>query len=209
MDASQNIMDSNPFQRDLLKAAQHESELQRQPRNEFPPLRPTAFSLPVRSIHFENLPPSVSSEALELAESPGIRHNYDNAIPIENHKTAIPIDNHGSASPFEVPFFSLLVISLLDNTSTDIYNTFRASAWTWVGINPSCGQALPGVTGDADFDSNGHPREYKPPARRKTIHVWECCQCGRGNLNIQLEQCPDCGVSRCAYCQTTRVSVRS
>ncbi|KAH8775746.1 hypothetical protein F5882DRAFT_164510 [Hyaloscypha sp. PMI_1271] len=83
-----------------------------------------------------------------------------------------------------------------------------ASTWTWNGAPPSCGGVLTRATSYESLDINHGLRERKPPARRKTMHVWECCQCGRGNINIQLEQCPDCGVYRCAYCKTTRVQVR-
>ncbi|KAH9203699.1 hypothetical protein DL95DRAFT_138726 [Leptodontidium sp. 2 PMI_412] len=53
-----------------------------------------------------------------------------------------------------------------------------------------------------------HVRQLKPPSKRKTIYVWECCQCGRGSINIQIDQCPECQNTRCAYCQTTKVQVR-
>lgn len=49
----------------------------------------------------------------------------------------------------------------------------------------------------------------QPPPKRKAVWVWECCQCGVGNIGIHIEQCPECSCARCAYCETTKVQVRS
>ncbi|KAH8589043.1 hypothetical protein B0O99DRAFT_342661 [Bisporella sp. PMI_857] len=50
--------------------------------------------------------------------------------------------------------------------------------------------------------------KLKPPAKKKTVYVWECCQCSLSGINIQTGTCPECQTPRCAYCQTTKVRVR-
>ncbi|PMD25971.1 hypothetical protein NA56DRAFT_699051 [Hyaloscypha hepaticicola] len=61
---------------------------------------------------------------------------------------------------------------------------------------------------DTITSSNGGNRDCKPPAKKRTIFVWQCCQCGQSNINIQIEDCPQCSNPRCAYCPTTKVQIR-
>ncbi|KAH7378542.1 hypothetical protein BKA64DRAFT_687388 [Cadophora sp. MPI-SDFR-AT-0126] len=48
----------------------------------------------------------------------------------------------------------------------------------------------------------------KPPAKKKTVYVWECCQCGHSGISIRVEACPACQCTRCAYCPTTKIHTR-
>ncbi|KAH6712647.1 hypothetical protein BKA61DRAFT_610662 [Leptodontidium sp. MPI-SDFR-AT-0119] len=51
-------------------------------------------------------------------------------------------------------------------------------------------------------------QQFKPPSKKRTVYVWQCCQCGLSSIGIQTDPCPECGTARCAYCQTTKISVR-
>ncbi|KAH8693434.1 hypothetical protein GQ44DRAFT_719591 [Phaeosphaeriaceae sp. PMI808] len=47
------------------------------------------------------------------------------------------------------------------------------------------------------------------PKKKKHVYVWQCCACGYPTIKIGINACPRCGTARCAYCHTTRVSVRA
>jgi hypothetical protein len=48
-----------------------------------------------------------------------------------------------------------------------------------------------------------HHREYKERGpRHVNFWIWTCCKCGHSGMTVIIEQCPDCGRSRCSYCPT-------
>ncbi|KAH9203328.1 hypothetical protein DL95DRAFT_399437 [Leptodontidium sp. 2 PMI_412] len=47
-----------------------------------------------------------------------------------------------------------------------------------------------------------------PPAKKRSIYVWLCCECAQSGINIQTADCPGCQAPRCAYCPTTKVRVQ-
>ncbi|KAH8592565.1 hypothetical protein B0O99DRAFT_629203 [Bisporella sp. PMI_857] len=68
--------------------------------------------------------------------------------------------------------------------------------------------ALPNDTTYTGAFKIGRINVLKPPAKKRTVYVWVCCQCSMSGISIQTENCPGCGVPRCVTCNTFKVQVR-